>query len=230
MLIREHKAAMQKRDKQSITGLMSERLVSFWKILSAAIAAFTLITCWAATAFSNSSVWHADTNDGNGPGDPSALETPDRYTGIDEITRFVAEIRRTPGVRRQIMVETTLSWGCPCPTWIFPFAENVTEHRYVMLLLAPGLDLDPAEFASPTMSYRMNGRFTGELVDGIAWAAMTPEPPPTFPRAGEDSAAAKEYWAEEGLVFIVESWCFVPEGDDREARSMRERGAEQCAN
>ncbi len=50
------------------------------------------------------------------------------------IDDFLAEVRSTPNMRRTIILETTLSWGCPCPTWVFPFYNDMQKLQHVMVL------------------------------------------------------------------------------------------------
>jgi hypothetical protein len=156
------------------------------------------------------------------------LVPPDADADPAAVAAYLTELLRSPETVRQIELRTTLSWGCPCPTWVFPFAEDVATIRYVMVVPAPGLARDPTDLATVSLSYRMTGRFTGERIDGLRWAAQRANAPPNFPGGGPSSPAAQEYWTETGLVFIVEAWCFVANGIEQDIRRLRASGASEC--
>jgi hypothetical protein len=145
------------------------------------------------------------------------------------IADFLAEVRAKPGLPRTVLLETTLSWGCACPTWVFPFHRDMQDLRYVMVLPGAALRHDPTDFAMPGLSYRMTGHFTGAIRTGLEWAGERKAPPPNFPRASARQAAVREYWSEPGLVFVVDDWCFEADGDQRDARRLRKRGAPECS-
>ncbi|MCK5229675.1 MAG: hypothetical protein KAR13_05385 [Desulfobulbaceae bacterium] len=144
------------------------------------------------------------------------------------IDDFLAEVRSTPDMRRTIILETTLSWGCPCPTWVFPFYEDMQELRHVMVFPSPALNLDPTDFATAERSYRLTGYFSGTAITGLDWVNQRGEVPPTFPKASTANPALREYWAAPGLVFVVESWCFEENALKDDAKWLRKQGATSC--
>ncbi|MDZ7581607.1 MAG: hypothetical protein U5R30_13605 [Deltaproteobacteria bacterium] len=102
-------------------------------------------------------------------------------------------------------METTLSWGCPCPTWVFPFYNDMKDFRHVMFLPSSSLDLDPTDFATPERSYRMTGHFSGAAITGLEWIKQRDKAPTTFPKATISDPELREYWTTPGLVFVVEN-------------------------
>ena len=140
---------------------------------------------------------------------------------------YLEGVLAAPSTPRIIRLETTLSWGCPCPTWVFPFHQDLRRLRYVMVMLAPGLALDPTDLALPDMTVRMQGHFTGAQLSGLEWIAQRGSPTSAFPRSAAE-AARREYWSEPGLVFVVERWCFEDNGRMGDMRRLLRRGARQC--
>jgi hypothetical protein len=151
-----------------------------------------------------------------------------QYDDPGMIERFLADARATPGARRTILAETTLSWGCACPTWVFPFYQDMRELQHLMVLPAPALEQDPTDFATPERTYRLTGYFSGETQSGLDWAKQRRARPPNFPKGGPDDPEAQEYWSAAGLAFVVESWCFEENAQQEENRWLRERGASPC--
>lgn len=141
---------------------------------------------------------------------------------------FLADLGAHPGIRRTVLLETTLSWGCACPTWAFPFHDDMDALQHPMLLPAPGLKSDPTGLAVPGTIYRITGRFTGAEITGLEWARQRGEPPPSFPGATPGDPQVLEYWMAPGPVLVVEDWCFEPDGDPQDAQWLRARGAVQC--
>jgi hypothetical protein len=150
------------------------------------------------------------------------------YDSPRVIEDFLAEVRSTPNLRRTIILETTFSWGCPCPTWVFPFYNEMNELRHVMVFPSPVLDLDPTDFATPERSYRMTGYFSGAAITGLEWVKQRGKAPPTFPKASTAGPELREYWTEPGLVFVVESWCFQKNAIEDDAKWLLQQGATQC--
>jgi hypothetical protein len=144
------------------------------------------------------------------------------------IDDFLAQVRSTPNRRRTIILETTLSWGCHCPTWVFPFYNDMQKLQHVMVLPSPALDLDPTDVATPERSYHMTGYFSGAEVSGLEWVNRRGKAPPTFPKASKTSPEIQEYWTAPGLVFVVESWCFQENTLADDAQWLRKQGATPC--
>lgn len=144
------------------------------------------------------------------------------------IDDFLAKIRSTPKMRRTILLETTLSWGCPCPTWVFPFYEDMKELRHVMVLSSPDLNLDPTDFVTAERKYRLTGYFSGAMITGLEWVRQRGKAPSTYPKSSTSDPALKEYWSVPGLVFVVESWCFEKNALKDDAKWLRKQGANSC--
>jgi hypothetical protein len=150
------------------------------------------------------------------------------YDDPGVIDDFLAQVRSTPNRRRTIILETTLSWGCPCPPWVFPFYHDMQKLQYVMVLPSPLLNLDPTDVATPERSYRMTGYFSGAVITGLEWVNQRGKAPPTFPKASKTSPELQEYWAAPGLVFVVESWCYQENTLVDDAKWLRNQGATPC--
>lgn len=150
------------------------------------------------------------------------------YDDPSVIDDFLAKIRSTPKMRRTILLETTLSWGCPCPTWVFPFYEDMKELRHVMVLSSPDLNLDPTDFATAERKYRLTGYFSGAMITGLEWVVQRGKAPSTYPKSSSLDPALKEYWSVPGLVFVVESWCFEKNALEDDAKWLRKQGASSC--
>ena len=150
------------------------------------------------------------------------------YYDPAEIDAFLADLRADPGVRRTVLLNSTLTWGCPCPTWVFPFHDDMSELKHVMVLASPELALDPTNVASAELSFKMTGYFDGTVMTGLEWAESRGEAPPGYPKGGADDSVAEEYWADDGLVFVVETWCFDDDPLSDDAEWLRDQGAASC--
>lgn len=156
------------------------------------------------------------------------------YADLSLIEDFLDSVHANPDIQRTILLENTLSWGCPCPTWVFPFYQDMSRLQYVMILPAPALTLDPTDFAAAGIPFRMTGHFNGSTLTGLEWVKQRGKAPPNFPKdAAQDDPVIQEYWAEPGLVFIVEHWCFDSEALDEnlfaeDMQWLHEHGAESC--
>jgi hypothetical protein len=145
--------------------------------------------------------------------------------------RFLTEVQTTPEVPRTILLETTLSWGCACPTWAFPFYGDLDKLKYVMVLPASSIEGDPTDFALPGARFRMSGRFSGEALTGLEWVEARGKRPPSFPKGALDGPEVQEYWIEPGLAFLADSWCYERDSIDPEDISwLRDQGAVACGD
>lgn len=146
--------------------------------------------------------------------------------GTDADARLDQLLAR-PGTQRSLLVDSTLDWGCPCPTWALPYHRELSRSRHVMLLPAASLQLDPTTLALPGLRVRLWGHFTGEELDGVEWARRRGTAPPGYPGAA-DSLALTEYWRQPGPVFVVNRWCFDSRLPAAQRSRLQASGATAC--
>jgi hypothetical protein len=139
------------------------------------------------------------------PGTPTLVQP--RFVGnLDVLARAIERERKNGreagAVPLVVYVDTTLDYGCLCPTFVFaPFWNTGRPDGYVMPLFAPGV---PEPTLTKQGIYRFVGHFDGRRISGFDWLNLRGD------KKREQNQEGMDEYKQKGPVFIVEDWCFEP--------------------